>query len=281
MARVTVLMPAYNAEEYVAEAVESMLNQSFTDFELLIIDDGSTDSTAKVVRSFEDPRINLVERDHMGLIDTMNFGVREASAPLIARMDADDTSRSDRLALQVAFLDTHPEVSVVSSWYQNVHADGSSKESPDGSPSWVYRLPLLDTDIRRIMFLWNTMAHGAAMYRRDAVVAVGGYDPEMAAVEDWDLWFRIDGRLANIPEPLINYRANPDSFSRMRPNRDDEFRARMWAVKRPSLPLAIARSVLTERRYGLRWYLEHSAYVERERWRRRRGALAHPVRPGE
>ena len=111
MPRVSVVMPAYNAEKYIGEAIDSILNQTFTDFEFIIIDDGSSDRTADIVKSYSDPRIRLLANErNSGIVASLNRGIQKATGKYIARMDADDYSRLDRIKKQVDFLDNHPEV---------------------------------------------------------------------------------------------------------------------------------------------------------------------------
>lgn len=201
---VTVLMPVYNAEKYLREAVESILGQTFKDFEFLIIDDGSADNSLQIIRSYRDPRIQLiVHKKNKKLIATLNEGIQKARAPLVARMDADDVSALCRLEYQVQFMEVHPEVVLV----------GSDIELIDPEGRLVLYEPAFtdDSTIRLAMTTTNAFAHGSVMFRRSSVLRVGGYSRQAYLVEDYDLWVRLSrvGKVANLPEPLYQWRLNP------------------------------------------------------------------------
>ena len=206
---ISVLMPAYNAGRHVAEAVESILAQTLGDFEFIIIDDGSKDRTLKILRDFEarDPRIRLVSRPNLGLVRTLNEGVRMARGKFVARMDADDVALPERFALQVAFLEAHPEVVCV----------GGESLDVDETGRWVVYRPQRPRDHEAIQeqLLRGIcpMCHPTAMIRRDDLLAVGGYDEEFAQSEDLELWLRLGerGRLANLSEVVLRYRRHPGS----------------------------------------------------------------------
>lgn len=201
---VTVLMPVYNGERYLREAIESILNQSFKNFEFLIIDDGSTDRSVVIVKSYRDPRIRLIRHNkNQKLITTLNEGIRLAKASLIARMDADDISSTERLARQVEFLQRHPGVVLV----------GCSFEAIDEKGLTVYHEPPFtdDATIRLAMAVVNAFAHGSVMFRRRAALRVGGYLKKAYLVEDYDFWTRLAnvGKVANLPVILYRWRLNP------------------------------------------------------------------------
>jgi glycosyltransferase involved in cell wall biosynthesis len=201
---VTVLLPVYNAQRYLAEAIQSILNQSFTDFEFLIIDDGSTDRSVSIIQSFTDPRIRLItHQKNQKLIATLNEGIKLAKAPLIARMDADDISLPDRLKQQVNFMAKHPEVILLGTRMQVIDSNGTV----------LSQEPLLTKDaaIRTALLVTNTFPHGSVMLRRGPLLKVGGYNPEAYLVEDYDLWVRLAkiGQVANLPTVLYGWRINP------------------------------------------------------------------------
>ncbi|MBU5612542.1 glycosyltransferase family 2 protein [Geomonas azotofigens] len=203
--RVTVLMPVFNGAAFVTEAVESILGQSYPDFELLVIDDGSTDKSAAIVLSYDDPRIRLVKNGHnLGLIASLNRGLDLARGEYVARMDADDISRPRRLARQVAFLDSHPEVGVCGSWVRFF---------PDG---YVWKLPPSSEEIRCRQFNIVGVAHPSVMLRRGLFLEHGlYYDPAYLHLEDFELWGRALAymQFANIQEVLLDYRVTPDQVS--------------------------------------------------------------------
>ncbi len=127
--RVSVLLPAYNAEEFIVAAVESILAQTFTDFELIIVEDGSTDTTLSQIKNFTDPRIRLIEHaQNQGFAASLNDAIAAAQGEYLARHDADDWSHPDRFAAQVAYLDAHPAVGLLGSWYAKIDEAGEKKK---------------------------------------------------------------------------------------------------------------------------------------------------------
>ena len=206
--RVTVLLPVYNAVRYAADALRSVLTQSFTNFEVLVLDDGSTDGSADVVGSFDDPRVRLVRAaSNVGLTPTLNRGLALARGELIARQDADDVSEPTRLERQVACLDANPEVAVVGSWYIKIDASGESLGDR--------HLPVRDTALRWALLSYCPIVHSAATFRRQAILALGGYDEQFAYAQDYDLWSRVarHHRLGTVSECLVRYRVLPTSLT--------------------------------------------------------------------
>lgn len=208
----SVALSVYNGERYLTAAIESVLAQSFRDFEFLILDDGSTDATRSIIERHAaiDSRIRLICRENRGLVASLNQLLDEARAPLVARMDADDLSYPERFERQVAFLADHPDHGVVGCW--NRHIDGLGREIGVDGPDH----PLDHAGALRAMAAGQTpLAHPAVMYRRDLVRAVGGYHAAFRHCEDLDLWLRLSGRtrFANLPERLIAYRRHEAQVS--------------------------------------------------------------------
>jgi glycosyltransferase involved in cell wall biosynthesis len=215
--RVTVLVPVYNGAAYLDEAVRSVLDQTFTDFELLIIDDGSTDRSVEIIRGFADPRIRLERNErNLGLIATLNKGLGLAAGDYVARMDCDDVSLPNRLARQVDFMDRHPEVGMAGSWFERLENGGSKRvETPVG-----------DGDIRYFLIFDNTFLHSSMIFRREFLEHHRlRYDPGFVHAEDYEFWVRCGAytRLANIPEVLVRYRFHPGNIS-------SQFRAEQGAT---------------------------------------------------
>ncbi|REL24170.1 glycosyltransferase [Rhodohalobacter sp. SW132] len=204
MPKVTVLMPVYNAEKYLREAIDSILNQSFTDFEFLIIDDGSTDSSLDIINSYTDDRIRLVINDqNMGIGATLNKGIELASSDLIARMDADDISLPDRLEKQYTYLEAHPECSLLSS---NVEVISETGE----------RLYLYQRDSKLFYFnltFYCWIYHPSVMYKRRHVIDAGMYPSTFS--EDYRLWSKLIRKylIHNLDDILIKYRITNQSVS--------------------------------------------------------------------
>lgn len=207
--RVTVVMPVRNGGAYLERAVESILGQTLTDFEFVIVDDGSTDETAEVLGRYRDadPRVRVHRREQAGLVASLNCGWREARAGYIARMDADDIAFPERLARQVEFLDRHPGIALVGSAVVRIDASGQ--------PIKRNVCPTSHAEIVEALREYSCFTHPSVMLRASALAAVGGYRPAYRAAEDYDLWLRLSERyeLANLPDPLLYYRVYPDQVS--------------------------------------------------------------------
>ena len=214
MPRLSVLLPVYQGEATLAEALESLLEQSFRDFEVLVIDDGSTDRSSAIAESFvaRDSRVKLLRRSHGGHTRWLREAVENAASELVARMDADDIARPERFEKQVAYLDAHPECVAVGAEALRV--------DPERRPLGLLGVALdhdaIDADLLRGR--GDALLHPLATMRRDALLAVGGYRPETEPGEDFDLFLRLaeHGRLANLPDVLLEYRQHPAKVSSTR-----------------------------------------------------------------
>ncbi len=208
---ISVLMPVYNSQRYVARAVESILGQTFKDFELVIVDDGSTDRSLEILRTYaaRDRRIRLTTRPNRGISPTRNELLRQARGALIAPMDSDDVALPCRLAREAAFLGEHPEVVCIGGSYRII--DEADRLIHRGFPVAEH-----DEEIQRLMLVGHCSLHQpTVMYRHAAAQEVGGYDERMPVAEDMDLWLRLGevGKLANLPEPVLDYRVHANSVS--------------------------------------------------------------------
>ncbi len=196
--RFSVLLPVFNGRRTVAAAALSVLRQSETDLELIVLDDGSDDGSADSVRALNDPRIRVLPLPHGGLTAALSAGLEEARGDFVARIDADDRCRADRLELQGHFLERHPHVALVGS--------GVDVVTPSGSVVATYRYPTAHEALRvELGRLLNPLPHSTHMYRRAVIKAVGGYRREFLKAQDYDLCLRVAERdqLASIPEPLV------------------------------------------------------------------------------
>lgn len=211
---ISVLMPVYNGARYVAEAIDSILAQTFGDFEIVIVNDGSTDRSEAILRDYEkrDQRIRVISRANTGIVGALNDGLADCKADLIARMDADDVALPTRFASQVQYMQSHPECVALGSRVIGIDPYGcelfrSEHERDHGS-----------IDVQLLNGVGWAIVHPAAMLRRDALTAVGGYRKEFQWVEDLDLFLRLAerGRLANLGEFLLNYRQHTESVNRTR-----------------------------------------------------------------
>jgi len=206
---ISVLMPLYNSEKYIGDAIESVLCQTHKDFELLVIDDGSTDNSNKIVSQFKDSRIKLYCRTHSGLIDGLNYGLSVAQGQAIARFDNDDICLNDRLENQIGFLNNHPEIGVVAGGACIIDENGRMKNNVN--------MPEKHDDIAYgLESFFNPVIHPAVMIRKDILVSIGGYRDNFQAAEDYDLWLRLlrtGVRFENLPYPVIKLRKHDKNMS--------------------------------------------------------------------
>lgn len=205
--RATVLLPVHNGQPFLAEAVESLLTQTYADFELVVVDDGSTDGSAELVASYRDARIRLIRNgQRLGLVPTLNRGLELARGALIARQDADDRSHPRRLAEQVRFLHHHPDVALLGTQARVIDRGGRVVGGLDRSREAV--------SIRWYHLFDNSFLHSSVMMRREAVQSAGNlaYEP-LTYCEDYALWSKLALRYpaANLEERLIDYRAHSGS----------------------------------------------------------------------
>ncbi|CAL1241801.1 glycosyltransferase family 2 protein [Candidatus Methylocalor cossyra] len=259
---ISVIMPVYNGEKYLRPAIESILGQTFTDFEFLIIDDGSTDSSVEICSSYRDPRIRLLSNGHnLGLIATLNRGLELARGEYIARMDCDDISLPERLERQLAFLNRHPDVGLCGTWFERFYRNESI----------ILKPPTDDRLIRFFLLFDNAFAHNTIVMRKDFVQRYGlRYDPEYKYSEDYEFWVRCaqHTKVANIPEVLVRYRFHPENTSnRFRREQDataDRIRRRQLealAVAASEEEIALHNAITTFRFHG-----DHRQLLRAKTW---------------
>jgi glycosyltransferase involved in cell wall biosynthesis len=205
---VTILMPAYNAAAYIGEAIQSVLDQDFADYELLIIDDGSTDDTVAVVQQFNDARIRLAQQKNAGVAAALNYGLKLAHSNLVARFDADDICLPGRLRMQYRFMQDHPDYVLV----------GGEAEYMDEAGEWLFdhTCPAYHhEEIVAGVKDFCPFIHSAVMYRKQAVLDAGAYEVHAHNFEDHFLWTKMvhTGKCANLPQKLIKVRFNPQSVT--------------------------------------------------------------------
>ena len=207
---VSVILPIYNAGSYLRDAIDSILAQSYTDFELLALDDGSTDDSLAILKEYEskDPRVKLFTRENRGLVATLNELIESAKGRYIARMDGDDICDPDRFEKQVRFMELHPDHVVVGSSFEKINESGQSIGE--------FKAPQEHQEIDVMNLAGHTsICHPTAMIRTTAIRQINGYDPATECAEDLDLWLRIAeiGELANLADVLVKYRMHDDSIS--------------------------------------------------------------------
>ena len=202
-------MPVFNCGEWLAEAITSIRAQSFMNFELIIIDDGSADQSNSIIAAAmrDDDRIRMIWQDHLGITAALNRGLALSRAKIIARMDGDDIAAPDRLRVQLAFLDSRPEVGAVGSCAHVINDHGKKLKElrPETNPEALARL----------LPRQNPFVHSSMMFLADSVRSMGGYRTLLEGAEDYDLWLRIAERaqVANVAEFLVTYRRHSKSAS--------------------------------------------------------------------
>lgn len=239
--RISVLMPAYNSEQYVAEAIESILNQTFADFEFIIINDGSTDNTAKIIDEYaqRDKRIKFVNnKKNKGLIGVLNEGLDLATGEYIARMDSDDISLPMRFEKQIEYMDAHPECGVLGTWFQMF----GNATSIVRHPKHIGLLNILSDE---------HVGHPTVMLRKSVIDKYGfRYDPNYKHAEDFELWSRMVmvTEIHNLPEILLNYRWADANISVVHANEQQETAMR---IKQNVLNKLTDNAVLQKQIIGL------------------------------
>ena len=209
--RITVALSVYNNARYLAQALDSILAQTFADFELVIVDDGSTDGSAAIIDRYAatDPRIRVIRQANQGLVASLNHIIAVARGPYIARMDGDDVALPERFARQVGFLDANPDHGVIGTQIWTIDTRGHHRSAQPVDH------PLSADVIAAALTTASPLCHPSVMMRRDVLEAAGGYRPAYRHCEDYDLWLRLAERtrIANLPDRLHLYRYSPSQVS--------------------------------------------------------------------
>jgi len=233
--KISVIMSVFNGEKYLKESIESVLNQTFRDFEFIIIDDGSDDETPEILKKYtkKDKRIKVIANsENIGLTKSLNKAVRASRGKYIARIDADDIVLPERFDRQVKFMDSNLEVGIVGSSYYLISEEGEiiDKKIP----------PLRDKELRRVIIRHNVFCHSSIMVRKEALERAGFYDENWRSAQDYELYFRIAKyfKLANLKESLVCWRVNKNSAF---PRRDREqsknaLKAQIKAIREKQYP---------------------------------------------
>lgn len=204
---ISILLPIHNGERYLATALDSVFRQSCANFELLAVDDGSTDRTPDLLAACRDPRLRVLRNEiRLKLAGALNRGLDEARGVFIARMDADDIMRRDRLAQQVAYLERHPEIGCCGGWAQTFGSESTS----------ILRFPTEPDALKAFSLFYSPFAHPAVLFRRDWFVRDAlRYDGSFYPTEDYELWSRAVARFpcGNVPRILIDYRVHATSMT--------------------------------------------------------------------
>jgi glycosyltransferase involved in cell wall biosynthesis len=208
MPQISIIMPVWNGEKFLAAAVDSLLAQTFSDFELLVIDDGSTDRTLEILHAYADPRLRVLRQNHAGIVVALNYGLSQARADWIARQDADDLSLPHRLERQWQAVNHHPRAVLCHtavSCFGEGSRGGSEARQPRSRSFMALRL-----------CYQCPIVHSSVLFKKDAALAVGGYLPEERHAEDYSLWGRLleQGEFICLTERLVQFRLHSQSVSR-------------------------------------------------------------------
>jgi glycosyltransferase involved in cell wall biosynthesis len=259
MPRVTLCLPIYNAERFLEEAVRSVRNQTLDDFEVIAVLDGCTDRSEEVLRGCVDERFRIVKKDvNEGIVAASNLVLRESRSVYNGRMDADDVMEPQRLRRQAEFLDSHPEVDVVGTWYDEIDDTGKRVKRP-------YPLPATHEGLRSAFRRYTAIGGPTVMFRTERIRALGGYDTRYFIAEDLSLWLRCMAhgyQLANIPEVLHHYRRHTtqitteklDALLRLTTQAYAEYGPAIWGDSAPVMEfgLPLHRRALRKLRRMLR-----------------------------
>lgn len=197
---VSVNMSVYNGEKYLKPAIDSILNQTFDNFELIIVDDGSTDKTAEILDSYDTPRIRVLTQEHHGISYGRNQALKVSRGEFVAVMDADDISFPERLEKQVNFLQMHPEIGLLGTWAR--FADEIKDQH------WEYTPPVSNQQLQQHLIHGNPFVHTSIMMRKSVLETVGGYNENFPYIVDYELFVRLapHTQMANLPEVLVMHR---------------------------------------------------------------------------
>lgn len=248
---VSVVLPVYNGVFCLKEAIQSILNQTYSHFEIIVIDDGSTDNSADIARAFTDMRIRLFSQKNQGLAATLNKGIALAEGAYVARQDQDDVSLPNRFSRQIEFLNDNPDYGMVGTWA----SIWDGKKPTDRA----HRHPTDDFTLKFSLLFDNPFVHSSMMIRKAVLEEVGGYctDENRQPPEDYELWSRIARKfkVANIPEILHVYRETPQSMSR---NGDSPFLKHLLKINTENL------AAVTGETYPWQSYQDLAALVHGE-----------------
>ena len=241
---VSIILPAYNAAPFLKESLDSVLRQSYANFELIALNDGSSDDTGLILDEYakRDNRVKVIHQENLGLVATLNKGIGLARAPLIARIDGDDPWMDDKLSEQVDAFTHDPELVLIGGGFEIINTDGYYLET--------VMPPLDDEDIRRTLYLRNAFGHSGVVFKKEAAETAGLYSSDHGPTEDYDLWIRLSqqGKVANLARPVYRYRINLEGISQMNSEKQMIFTKRhaeeQWSS---ALPSVLSRSELKAR----------------------------------
>jgi glycosyltransferase involved in cell wall biosynthesis len=263
---ITVLMPAYNAGGFIAEAIGSVLDQTFANFELLVVNDGSTDNTVAIIKSFNDARIRLINQPNTGVAAALNAGLRAANTPYIARFDADDICHPQRLQLQYEFMLANSDYNIV----------GSAADYVDVEGQYVfnYQPPAHNNHhIQQLNALFCPFIHSSVFYKKKVVIQAGGYNTNAIGFEDHLLWRMLikKGKAFNFSQSLIKVRLNPGSVTIDEQWRTPEFRQIKYsAIKKGEITVEdgdrLLAAVSAQNKHNIKYGAYHTLLAKKFLW---------------
>lgn len=208
MPKISVTMPVYNGGKYLKESIESVLNQTYKDFELIVVDDGSTDESDSIIKSFQDSRIKVLKLKHGGIVKALNEGIEQAVGDYIIRADADDVSDSERFEKLYNYMESNKEIAICGSWAISINEKGENV----GEMKYP---PIGNRELKKYALLHNPFIHPAVIFRRQEILEVGKYR-NFKHNEDYELWTRVLRKNSghNIPEFLIKYRIHSNQITK-------------------------------------------------------------------
>jgi glycosyltransferase involved in cell wall biosynthesis len=256
MPRITVLMPVFNGETYLYESISSLLNQSFSDFEFLIVNDGSWDRSRQIIESFHDPRIRVLHHEvNQGLITCLNEGIRVAEGEFIARMDADDISLPDRLRVQLEFMEKNTHIGVCGAGVQVLGTND------------IWRMPVNAEEVKCFLMFRCCLAHPTVMIRKRILDDTGiRYNANYIHAEDYHMWTELmmHTNLVNLPDVLLLYRLHESQVSRQYREQQSN---KAWEIQLNQLDRLGLHP--TEEEARIHWgmcYEPYTAYPARDKW---------------
>src|SRR3989344_285670 len=205
---VSVIMPVYNSESFVKKSVSSVLNKTYRKFELIIVNDASTDKSLAIVKSFQDPRVKIINNvKQVGVAAALNRGLHFAKGRLIARMDADDIALRNRFSVKVKFLRKYPDVVLIGTWVTIINEQGRKIK--------IKKLPEDSQKIKSHILRYNPFIHSTIMLRKSVLDSVGSYSERYNGAEDYDLFLKVVStyKTANINKPLLQYRISKSAVT--------------------------------------------------------------------
>lgn len=240
--KISVIMPFHNCGQFLDSALKSILAQTFSDFELILINDASTDNSDEIVQKYlSDPRIIYSKNQtNQGIVRNLNYGLSVARAEIIARMDGDDVAEIDRFAEQFKFLQDHLDISVVGCFVKIIDENGNEIDKRTKPTDFA--------EIKKNLIVYSPVVHPAVMYRKSVINQLGGYRQQYIYVEDIDLWYRVGysgHNISNVPKFLLKYRYHVGSTAHQpKANAKKAFELRNETVKFFKLKLSLSQQFL-------------------------------------